>query len=100
MARHNDNAPVGHTCPLIDSVIAFVENNTDNEVSETEIKDEISQDQNTTLEKKDDLEESPKEIFTSEKKEELEVLDEKLELEGYELLEEDKVIHKEREKNN
>ncbi|MBP6063494.1 MAG: ATP-dependent zinc metalloprotease FtsH [Fusobacteriaceae bacterium] len=68
--------------------------------SETEIKDGISQDQNTTLEKKDDLEESPKEIFTSEKKEELEVLDEKLELEGYELLEEDKVIHKEREKNN
>ena len=39
MARHNDNAPVGHTCPLIDSVIAFVENNTDNEVSEAEIKE-------------------------------------------------------------
>ena len=38
MARYNDNAPVGHTCPLIDSVISFIENNTDNEVPEIEVK--------------------------------------------------------------
>lgn len=41
MARYNDNAPVGHTCPLIDSVISFVENNTDNGVSEIEKKEII-----------------------------------------------------------
>lgn len=25
MARYNDNAPIGNTCPMIDEVIAFIE---------------------------------------------------------------------------
>ena len=41
MGRYSNNEPVGHTCPLIDSVIDFIENNTD-EVSELEVKEVVS----------------------------------------------------------
>ena len=38
MARYNDNAPVGHTCPLIDKVISFLYSIDCEEVQQNDIK--------------------------------------------------------------
>ena len=42
MARYSDQAPVGHTCPLIDKVISFLDSIDCEEVNQNEIKTTIN----------------------------------------------------------
>jgi len=42
MARYSDNAPIGHTCPLINKVIDFLNSIDSNDVSESEIEATIA----------------------------------------------------------
>ena len=42
MARYSDNAPVGHTCPLIDRVISFLDSIDCEEVHPNDIKTYIN----------------------------------------------------------
>ena len=39
MARYSDNAPIGHTCPMIDSVISFI-NSVEWSEEEKDLEDE------------------------------------------------------------